>query len=100
MVPHVWAHGKSYTCSPFNFYVFPRQVEPRVGPDMRFSCQTSSLTFLASNGFDFNKWMLEGIPFLRSDERTQLAQKQAAQKASNSEIIELGTNKPFIDETM
>lgn len=45
----------------WNFYVFPR---PYGASDERFLCQASSLTFLADHGFDFNKFIRDGIPFI------------------------------------
>lgn len=45
----------------WNFYVFPR---PYGSSDERFLCQASSLTFLAEHGFDFNKFIRDGIPFI------------------------------------
>ncbi|XP_055943527.1 poly(A)-specific ribonuclease PARN-like isoform X1 [Argiope bruennichi] len=54
---------KKYTHCDFNFYVFPRP-HIRQAPDPRFLCQASSLHFLASHGFDFNKTIYEGIPYL------------------------------------
>lgn len=44
--------GGTYEARTFNFYLFP---SPRGDFDLRFSCQASSLAFLASQGFDFNK---------------------------------------------
>jgi hypothetical protein len=44
--------GGSYEARTFNFYAFPT---PRGEFDPRFVCQASSLAFLASQGFDFNK---------------------------------------------
>ncbi|TMW66035.1 hypothetical protein Poli38472_003800 [Pythium oligandrum] len=45
----------------WNFYVFPR---PYGQSDERFLCQASSLQFLSEHGFDFNKFIGEGIPFI------------------------------------
>lgn len=45
----------------WNFYVFPR---PYGSLDERFLCQASSLQFLSENGFDFNKFIKDGIPFV------------------------------------
>ncbi|GMF41972.1 unnamed protein product [Phytophthora fragariaefolia] len=45
----------------WNFYVFPR---PYGALDERFLCQASSLQFLSEHGFDFNKFIGEGIPFV------------------------------------
>ncbi|GBN13375.1 Poly(A)-specific ribonuclease PARN [Araneus ventricosus] len=54
---------KKYTHCDFNFYVFPRP-HIRQAPDPRFWCQSSSLHFLASHKYDFNKTIYEGIPYL------------------------------------
>ncbi|XP_052769212.1 poly(A)-specific ribonuclease PARN-like isoform X2 [Mya arenaria] len=62
---------KKYTAKPFNFYIFPRPLS-RVAPDLRFSCQSSSLDFLMSQGFDFNKWVKDGISFLRPADEARL----------------------------
>ncbi|XP_070580001.1 poly(A)-specific ribonuclease PARN-like [Ptychodera flava] len=52
-----------YIAHPFNFYIFPTPLN-RHAPDKRFLCQSSSLDFLISHGFDFNKLFKEGIPYL------------------------------------
>jgi len=43
----------------YNFYIFPTP-HVRSAPDPWFLCQTSSMDFLASQGFDFNKLFKEG----------------------------------------
>ena len=47
---------------PFNFYCFPRPFESR--DESCFTCQTSSMAFLASHGFNFQRWIADGIPHL------------------------------------
>lgn len=54
---------QQYVAKPFNFYIFPKPYNRQM-PDMKFLCQSSSMDFLASQGFDFNKWIYHGIPFL------------------------------------
>ncbi|XP_037093747.1 poly(A)-specific ribonuclease PARN-like, partial [Pollicipes pollicipes] len=49
-----------YTQETFNFYLFPRH--PSQGS---FLCQPSSLEFLSGNGFDFNKLIKDGVPYLK-----------------------------------
>jgi poly(A)-specific ribonuclease len=44
--------GGGYEARTFNFHLFPA---PRGDFDLRFMSQASSLAFLASQGFDFNK---------------------------------------------
>ncbi|KAG1169818.1 hypothetical protein G6F70_008105 [Rhizopus microsporus] len=51
-----------FIARPFNFYIFgndPDNMQSR----RVFSVDASSLAFLHSNNFDFNKWIKEGIPF-------------------------------------
>lgn len=53
-----WNHKeKHYMNDAYNFYLFPRGSP---GPDRMFMCQSSSLDFLASQGFDFNKLIKDG----------------------------------------
>lgn len=49
--------SKHYMNDAYNFYLFPRG---RPGPEKIFLCQSSSLDFLAAQGFDFNKLIKEG----------------------------------------
>lgn len=51
---------KRYKNRTYVFYLFPRQIN-KMAPDARFLCQTSSIEFLASNNFDFNKLFKEGM---------------------------------------
>ncbi|XP_067005906.1 poly(A)-specific ribonuclease PARN [Anabrus simplex] len=60
-----------FTHRAYNFYVFPRPFS-RSAPDHRFLCQSSSIAFLISQGFDFNKTFKEGIPYLRDAEEKKL----------------------------
>ncbi|KAH0506204.1 Poly(A)-specific ribonuclease PARN, partial [Microtus ochrogaster] len=58
----------------FNFYVFPKPFS-RSSPDVKFVCQSSSIDFLASQGFDFNKVFCSGIPYLNQEEERQLREQ-------------------------
>ena len=44
----------------YNFYIFPH-TSMRGLCDKKFLSQASSLSFLANQGFDFNKLIKEGI---------------------------------------
>ncbi|KAL0460422.1 UNVERIFIED_CONTAM: Poly(A)-specific ribonuclease PARN-like [Sesamum latifolium] len=49
---------------PYNFHLFPRD-ELKVGmPSYSFSCQSSYLTAMAQEGFDFNACIYNGISYL------------------------------------
>jgi len=69
----------SYSNEAYNFYVWPRPCS-RQAPDTRFLCQTSSLDFLTSQDFDFNKLIKDGVSYLRPMDldklRTAVLEKQ------------------------
>lgn len=50
---------KKYANKTYNFYVFPNSNDSWRN-DVKFLSQASSLKFLATQGFDFNKLFLEG----------------------------------------
>ncbi|XP_068100842.1 LOW QUALITY PROTEIN: poly(A)-specific ribonuclease PARN [Hyperolius riggenbachi] len=60
-----------YVTKSFNFYIFPKPFS-RNSPDKKFVCQSSSIDFLANQGFDFNKVFRNGIPYLNQEEERQL----------------------------
>ncbi|XP_066432295.1 poly(A)-specific ribonuclease PARN [Eleutherodactylus coqui] len=64
-----------YIIKSFNFYIFPRPFN-RNSPDKKFVCQSSSIDFLANQGFDFNKVFRDGIPYLNQEEERQLREQQ------------------------
>lgn len=89
----------------YNFYIFRRPVNRNV-PDVRFMCQSSSIEFLSSQGFDFNKLFKEGISYLNINEEQKYRQNlQDSEKlranSSNApqDIIPISNeDKPFIDK--
>uniref|UniRef100_A0AAQ4PR64 Poly(A)-specific ribonuclease PARN n=1 Tax=Gasterosteus aculeatus aculeatus TaxID=481459 RepID=A0AAQ4PR64_GASAC len=77
-----------YIIKPFNFYVFPKPFN-RTSPDLKFICQSSSIDFLASQGFDFNKVFCNGIPYLNQDEEVQL--REQSEERRNQQANGVGT---------
>ncbi|KAI4456572.1 poly a -specific ribonuclease/target of egr1 member 1 [Holotrichia oblita] len=57
--------NKCFKQEAYNFYIFPRAI-PKYVSDQRFLCQVSSIDFLVSQGFDFNKLFRHGISYLNS----------------------------------
>ncbi|GLC34625.1 hypothetical protein PLESTB_001241100 [Pleodorina starrii] len=92
--------GGYWEAKTFNAYIFPR-TDDKMGKDKRFLCQASSLTYLAEQGFDFNKMIHEGISFvplqtrdakvrlLRDSLREDLANTERAREARGPEEEEL-----------
>uniref|UniRef100_A0A6Q2XDM3 Poly(A)-specific ribonuclease PARN n=1 Tax=Esox lucius TaxID=8010 RepID=A0A6Q2XDM3_ESOLU len=66
--------ASEYVIKTFNFYIFPKPFN-RTSPDIKFICQSSSIDFLASQGFDFNKVFRHGIPYLNQEEEVQLREQ-------------------------
>ncbi|XP_059979762.1 poly(A)-specific ribonuclease PARN isoform X2 [Lagenorhynchus albirostris] len=50
-------------------------TDSKSSPDVKFVCQSSSIDFLASQGFDFNKVFRNGIPYLNQEEERQLREQ-------------------------
>ncbi|KAI9921234.1 hypothetical protein PsorP6_000515 [Peronosclerospora sorghi] len=71
----------------WNFYVFPR---PYGAQDERFLCQASSLQFLSEHGFDFNKFIRDGISFVN------LAKTAKMKKRLQSRIDGLTTSNKML----
>ncbi|XP_023316905.1 poly(A)-specific ribonuclease PARN-like isoform X1 [Trichogramma pretiosum] len=73
----VFTHDKwdnKYSQRSYNFYVFPKPFD-RSSTDCRFMCQASSIAFLVSQGFDFNKLFKSGIPYLTKAGEEKLQKK-------------------------
>ncbi|XP_057780933.1 poly(A)-specific ribonuclease PARN-like isoform X2 [Salvia miltiorrhiza] len=67
--------------NPYNFQLFPRH-EVKVGmPSYSFSCQSSCLTSMAQEGFDFNACVYNGISYLSR------AQESAAKVQTGSVLL-------------
>ncbi|XP_053712564.1 poly(A)-specific ribonuclease PARN [Synchiropus splendidus] len=77
-----------YVTKTFNFYIFPKPFN-RTSPDIKFICQSSSIDFLASQGFDFNKVFCHGIPYLNQEEEAQL--REQAEERRNQQANGVGT---------
>ncbi|XP_072932243.1 poly(A)-specific ribonuclease PARN-like [Epargyreus clarus] len=90
---------QQYKNHAYNFYLFPRG---RPGLDRLFLCQGSSLDFLASQGFDFNKLIREGISFMTEPDETRLREAlREKQKISNQDrdhITIPEEHKKYIDQ--
>uniref|UniRef100_A0AAQ4QBQ7 Uncharacterized protein n=1 Tax=Gasterosteus aculeatus aculeatus TaxID=481459 RepID=A0AAQ4QBQ7_GASAC len=65
------------------------QEKSKTSPDLKFICQSSSIDFLASQGFDFNKVFCNGIPYLNQDEEVQL--REQSEERRNQQANGVGT---------
>ncbi|XP_044586480.1 poly(A)-specific ribonuclease PARN-like isoform X1 [Cotesia glomerata] len=90
-----------YSQRSYNFYVFPRPLN-RAAPDCRFMCQASSIVFLTSQGFDFNKLFRDGIPYLTTSDEEKLTSKLEEKQKAREDGLELipisDDDKPQIED--
>uniref|UniRef100_A0A1D1XX06 Poly(A)-specific ribonuclease PARN-like n=1 Tax=Anthurium amnicola TaxID=1678845 RepID=A0A1D1XX06_9ARAE len=56
--------GSKVVAHPYNFHLFPRDELNASMPSYSFSCQTSFITSMAREGFDFNVCIYDGISYL------------------------------------
>jgi hypothetical protein len=71
--------GLRFTAHVYNFYLCPRASGGAfVVDDATFVCQASSLDFLRSHGFDFGRWLGEGLGYL-SREQDAAMRREAAE---------------------
>ncbi|WMV46422.1 hypothetical protein MTR67_039807 [Solanum verrucosum] len=62
--------GSKLIVHPYNFHLFPRD-ELKIGmPSYSFSCQSSYLTSMAQEGFDFNACIYDGISYLSKSQES------------------------------
>lgn len=95
----------NFTNRSYNFYIFRRPVDRNV-PDQRFLCQTSSIDFLITQGFDFNKLFKEGISYINITEEENYKENLEQQRKKAAEFKKSGTSiisvpekdRPFLDD--
>ncbi|XP_076623597.1 poly(A)-specific ribonuclease PARN isoform X2 [Colletes latitarsis] len=92
---------QKYNQRSYNFYIFPRPLN-RSAPDCRFMCQASCISFLAAQGFDFNKLFMFGIPYLTASEEEKLLKRLEERQKARDEVAELvpimDDDRPQIEE--
>ncbi|PIA17318.1 ribonuclease CAF1 [Coemansia reversa NRRL 1564] len=74
--------GGYYEARPFNFNVFPGSSAGGIAVDTHFGCKSSAFEFLARNAFDFNKWVYQGVPYLRTEDAERIRKERMAMLTS------------------
>ncbi|XP_062505633.1 poly(A)-specific ribonuclease PARN-like [Corticium candelabrum] len=67
----------------YTFYLFPDHTGSE---DVRFGIQVSSLSFLRQHGFNFNKWIQNGIGYLNNQQEKAL--REASLESSDDAIVQ------------
>ncbi|CEP09708.1 hypothetical protein [Parasitella parasitica] len=76
-----------YTAKPFNFYIFPTSTTGQIQANRVFMTQAQAFDFLTKQGFDFNKWVYQGIPYLTIEEENEFV--AAASKKMNDDMPDI-----------
>lgn len=75
----------------YNVYVYPQSK------NATFSCQGSCLSFLAENGFDFNKLLKSGISYCNAAEEEKLRQEVKDKQALRQEQLKARMSSEEVD---
>eukprot|EP01065_Artemidia_motanka_P052343 TRINITY_DN942_c3_g1_i1.p1 TRINITY_DN942_c3_g1~~TRINITY_DN942_c3_g1_i1.p1 ORF type:complete len:1080 (+),score=428.52 TRINITY_DN942_c3_g1_i1:45-3242(+) len=97
------AEAQRHHVSVFCFYLSPRPwavggaaANVKVSHDLQFGCLASSLQFLSNHGFDFNRWLRSGVPYL--SRRVHAAEKGRLELKGQPMLLrELDTARGFFD---
>lgn len=79
------------TCKSYNIFIYPQSK------NAVFSCQGQSLSFLAANGFDFNKLFTMGISYSNSAEEEKLRQEIKEKQALRMDQLKLRASAEEVD---
>ncbi|CAG8584397.1 3106_t:CDS:10 [Dentiscutata erythropus] len=90
----------TFVARPFNFYIFPANADRRDYNDICFMCSGSSLHFLMKCGFDFNKLISQGMPYLNHTEEAKLLQRRADMAQRQTDNPPDGETKVFVDKAI
>ncbi|KAF9937804.1 hypothetical protein BGZ75_008650 [Mortierella antarctica] len=86
-----------FEARPFNFPCFPSSADEAKAGERFFQCQSTSLEFLINNGFDFNKWIRHGIPYLTHPEEEAYIIRKTEKEAHNATASDTSNNIPVDD---
>lgn len=100
--------GDQFDCNSFNFYIFPKECSllDRQDKERYFLSQASSLSFLAENGFDFNKLIRDGISYLNFSQARLVSERMAERRKDgpnnrNDRIVNISElDKVFVADVM
>ncbi|KAG0197286.1 hypothetical protein BGX28_009226 [Mortierella sp. GBA30] len=87
----------AYEARPFNFPCFPSSADEAKAGERFFQCQSTSIEFLINNGFDFNKWVRHGIPYLTRPEEDAYIVRKTEKEAHNATAAAATNNIPVDD---
>ncbi|NXG47885.1 PNDC1 ribonuclease, partial [Psilopogon haemacephalus] len=84
-----------YVVHSYNFFLFPSTLGIT---DVEFSFSASSIQFLSHYGFDYNKFLKDGIPYMNEVQENILSQHLSASSWKHSSSLDRDVLKKAIDE--
>ncbi|KAG0076723.1 hypothetical protein BGZ93_000844 [Podila epicladia] len=93
--------NNSYVAKPFNFYIYPTTTAGYAPQGRCFMTEASSLDFLAQNGFDFNKWVYQGVNYTTKEE--EAVYRNTRMRVANNEYSDAHIDEksaPWIADVM
>ncbi|OMO86802.1 Ribonuclease CAF1 [Corchorus capsularis] len=91
--------GSKVTAHPYNFHLFPRDEFSIGMPSFSFSCQTSYLTAMAQQGFDFNACIYDGISYL-SRAQELVAKVKLGNPIGVHDVMKPSSTPPSVADTI
>ncbi|NXP07124.1 PNDC1 ribonuclease, partial [Thinocorus orbignyianus] len=88
-------HPSRYVVHSYNFFLFPSMLGL---PDVEFTLSAASVQFLSHYGFDYNKFLKDGIPYMNEVQEKILSQRLLVGSSEVSSALARDVLKKAIDE--
>ncbi|KAK2531434.1 Pnldc1 [Columba guinea] len=88
-------NSNKYVVHSYNFYLFPATLGVM---DVEFTLSASSIQFLSHYGFDYNKFLKDGIPYVNEEQEKIFSQHLLAGSWKVSSDLDRDVLKKAIDE--
>ncbi|XP_074024813.1 poly(A)-specific ribonuclease PNLDC1 [Numenius arquata] len=88
-------NSNKYVVHSYNFFLFPSTLGLS---DVEFALSASSIQFLSHYGFDYNKFLKDGIPYMNEVQEKILSQRLLAGSSKVSSALDRDVLKKAIDE--
>ncbi|NXG73113.1 PNDC1 ribonuclease, partial [Baryphthengus martii] len=84
-----------YVVHSYNFFLFPSTLGVT---DVEFAVSASSIQFLSHYGFDYNKFLKDGIPYMNEEQEELLSQHLLKSSWKVSSVLDRDVLRKAIDE--
>ncbi|XP_053920005.1 poly(A)-specific ribonuclease PNLDC1 isoform X2 [Cuculus canorus] len=88
-------NSNKYVVHSYNFFLFPSTLG---GADVEFTLSASSIQFLSDYGFDYNKFLKDGIPYMNEVQEENFSKHLFVGSWKASSAVDRDVLKKAIDE--